>query len=207
MTDQPQRPLRAALYSRCSTDHQDTSVQQDALRKVAAERGWEVIGEYVDAGVSGTKKRRPALDRLMTAVDSGEVDVVAVMKFDRFARSLRHLLDALEVFEKNEVAFVSLTEAVDTSTPMGRLVFSLVGSLAEFERELIVERIKAGLAHARQRGVRLGRPRSVDVPLEAAVSLIEDGGLSVRETARQLGVSRGTLIRRLREYEQVADDG
>lgn len=152
---------KVALYARVSTldKGQDPAVQLQPLRAMAASRGWTIEVEYVDHGVSGAKERRPALDRLMTDVTKGRRDFQAVLvwKFDRFARSSRHLLNALEIFNDNNVAFVSMTEGVDTSTPVGKMVFTMLGAVAEMERAITIERIKAGLAKAAGEGRLPGR--------------------------------------------------
>lgn len=194
----PSEP-RVALYARVSTlgQGQDPEVQLQPLRRLAEQRGWQVIGEFVDIGVSGAKESRPQLDKLMLAAKAGELDVIAVYKFDRFARSTRHLLGALDEFRQSHVDFVSLTESVDTSTPVGRMVFTFLGAVAEFERCLIVERVKSGLAKAKGDGVHCGRPRK-DLDLRAAQALIAQGQ-SVREVSDMLGLPRSTLRRRLGE--------
>src|SRR6516162_2107993 len=155
-------PMRAALYARVSTHvGQNPEMQIAELRDYCARRGWEIAGEYVDVGVSGAKERRPQLDRLLVDCRKRGVDAVVVYRYDRFARSLRQLVNALCEFEALGIQFVSLHEGVDTSTPNGRLVFGIFASIAEFERELIRERVRSGLAAARARGKRLGRPRVV----------------------------------------------
>lgn len=150
--DKTAKITSVALYARVSTSDkgQDPEVQLQPLRAMAASRGWKVEIEYVDHGFSGAKDRRPKLDQLMMDVIKGRRDFQAVLvwKFDRFARSSKHLLSALETFNENSVAFVSMTEGVDTSTPLGKLVFTILGAVAEMERALIIERIKAGLAKA-----------------------------------------------------------
>jgi DNA invertase Pin-like site-specific DNA recombinase len=152
---------RVVLYARVSKSncHQNPEVQLQPLRAMAAARGWKIVHEYVDHGVSGAKEKRPALDKLMRDATKGHKDFDAVMvwKFDRFARSVRHLLKALETFDSVGIAFVSLTEAIDTSTPYGKMVFTVLGAVAELERSLIQERIKAGLKKAASEGRRPGR--------------------------------------------------
>jgi len=133
-------------------------MQLRELREYCKRRGWEIEGEYVDAGISGAKDRRPELDRLVTDAHRRCFDAVVVWKFDRFARSVSHLLRALETFESLGIAFVSLSEQIDTTTPAGKLVFTVLGAVAELERSLIGERVRAGLRNARAKGIRLGRP-------------------------------------------------
>ena len=195
----PPITVRAALYARTSTDDkgQDPELQLVELRRLAEHRRWSVAGEYVDAGVSGSKDRRPALDRLMADAQAGKLDAVAVWRFDRFARSTQHLLAALEQFRAINVDFVSMRESIDTSTPMGRMVFTMVAAVAELEREIIRERVIAGVRKAQASGKHVGRPRKhLDV---GVARLLLDQGLGQREVARKLGTTRGVLVRRLAE--------
>src|SRR5580700_8307840 len=152
--------MKAAIYARVSTNvGQNPEMQLEELRAYCKRRGWEIAGEYVDTGISGSKEHRPALDRLLAGCRKRLVDAVVVYRYDRFARSLRQLVNALEEFRAQGIEFISLHEGVDTSTPNGRLVFGIFASIAEFERELIRDRVKSGLASARARGKQLGRPR------------------------------------------------
>jgi DNA invertase Pin-like site-specific DNA recombinase len=155
-----------ALYARVSTvNHgQDPEVQLRELREFCQRRRFEIAVEYVDKGISGSRERRPALDQLMVICRKRLVDAVVVYRYDRFARSLRQLVLALEEFRALGIDFISLHEGVDTSTPNGRLVFGIFASIAEFERELIRDRVRSGLAAARAKGKRIGRPR---VPVDA----------------------------------------
>jgi DNA invertase Pin-like site-specific DNA recombinase len=147
----------AAVYARVSTHNgQNPEMQLDEIREYCRRRGWKIVGEYVDEGISGSKEHRPALDRLLADCRRRIVDAVVVYRYDRFARSLRQLVNALDEFRALGIDFVSLHEGVDTSTPNGRLVFGIFGSVAEFERELIRDRVRSGLALARSRGKRLG---------------------------------------------------
>jgi len=196
---------RVALYARVSTADQEPETQLGELRRYVERRGWIVAAEHVDRAASGAKDRRPALDRLMKAVRRREVDAIVVWRFDRFARSVRHLVTALEEFRAVEVDFVSVTEAVDTSTPVGAMVFVVVAAMAEFERELIRERVRAGLRRARRQGKRIGRPR-VGVNVEAARQRLA-GGASVAAVARELRVSRRTLRRALARTADGGDAG
>jgi DNA invertase Pin-like site-specific DNA recombinase len=187
--------VTVALYARVSTEGQDPEVQLMALRAHATQRGWQVVEEFVDHGVSGGKERRPALDRLMKRAWAGHVQVVLVWRFDRLARSVKHLVAALETFRSLHVEFVSLQEQLDTATPIGQAMFTIIGAMAQLERDIIRERVKAGLARAKARGIRLGRPR-VPVVAEELVTLREQG-LSVGAMARQLRCSRSTVRRYL----------
>lgn len=194
--------MKIALYARVSTEGQDPEVQLAALRAHAAQRSWEIVEEFVDHGFSGAKERRPALDRLMKAAWTGTFQAVLVWRFDRFARSVKHLLTALEHFRSLHLNFISLQEQFDTSTPIGHAMFTIIGAMAQLERDIIRERVKAGLAQARARGIRLGRP-TVRVD-HAAFALLQGQGLSLREIARRLHCSRSTLKRRLREGQHAS---
>lgn len=187
--------MRTAIYARVSTlNHgQDVGMQTSELREYCERRGWTVSGEYVDNGISGTKEKRPELDRLMADAHKRRFDAVIVWKFDRFARSVSHLLRALETFNALGVGFVSLSESLDTSTPAGKMVFTVLGAVAELERSLIAERVKAGLRNARAKGKRLGRPRAV---VDAAqVAALRETGLSWAKIAERLDVGEGTVYR------------
>jgi DNA invertase Pin-like site-specific DNA recombinase len=168
-------------------------MQVRELREYCERRGWQVADEYVDAGISGAKDSRPELNKMMADAHRRRFDAVVVWKFDRFARSVSHLLRALETFNALGIGFVSLSEQIDTSTPTGKMVFTVLGAVAELERSLVVERVKAGLRNARAKGKRLGRPsRKVD---EAAVAALRSQGVSWRAIAEKLGVGVGTLYR------------
>src|ERR1700721_3078905 len=186
-------PTRAAIYERVSTigHGQSAEMQLRELREHCKRRGWQIAGEYVDTGISGAKDRRPELDRLMQDGHRRKFDVVAVWKFDRFARSVSHLLRALDTFRILGIEFVSLSESLDTATPAGRMVFTVLGAVAELERSLIAERVRAGLRNARSKGVKLGRPK---VLLDASrIASLQARGASLRTIARELGVSVGKV--------------
>src|SRR5215207_8537926 len=159
---------RAALYMRVSTKghSQTTETQALALREYVGHRGFEIVHEYRDEGISGSKDSRPALDRLMKDARARKFDVVIVARFDRFARSVSHLLRALEEFSYLGVDFVSLSESVDTATPMGKMIFTVLGAVAELERNLIKERVQMGISRARKQGKQFGRPRVEIDPLQ-----------------------------------------
>jgi DNA invertase Pin-like site-specific DNA recombinase len=185
--------MRVALYGRVSTSNhgQDVGMQMRELREYCERRGWQIAGEYVDAGVSGAKDSRPELNRLMAEAHKRRFDVVVCWKFDRFARSVSHLLRALETFNSLGIAFVSLSEQIDTATPTGRMIFTVLGAVAELERSLIAERVRAGLRNARAKGKRLGRPR---VAVDAArIRELRSQGLSWPKIAAKLGASVGTV--------------
>jgi DNA invertase Pin-like site-specific DNA recombinase len=150
---------KCAIYARVSTNNgQDPAMQLAELREYCRNRGWRIFAEYVDKGISGAKDSRPELNRLMADAHRRRFDVVAVWDFSRFARSTSHLLRALETFSALGVGFVSLREQIDTSTPAGKMVFTVLGAVAELERSLIGERVRAGLRNAKSKGTRLGRP-------------------------------------------------
>lgn len=152
------KPKRAALYTRVSSDEQNTEAQERALRDYVRRRGWIVQKIYRDRGLSGANANRPALNEMLRDCRRGSMDVVVVWKFDRFARSLKALISGLELCRSLGIDFVSVTEAVDTSLPAGELVFQMIGAVAQFERSLIGERVKSGLANAKAKGKVLGRP-------------------------------------------------
>lgn len=165
-------------------------MQTRELRQFVEARGWEIAGQYIDAGVSGAKDSRPELNRLMADAHRRKFDVVCVWRFDRFARSVSHLLRALETFNALGISFVSLSEQMDTTTPAGKMVFTVLGAVAELERSLIAERVRAGLRNARAKGKTLGRPRVV---VDASqIARLRASGASWPSIARQLGVSVGT---------------
>jgi len=184
------RAIRAALYARVSTQGQSTKAQEAELNRYASVRGWAIQQTYVDK-MSGAKDHRPALQQLMADCRRRKVDVVVVWKFDRFARSLRHLVTALEEFRRLGVNFISATEGVDTTVPSGELVFQIFGAIAQFERSLISERVKAGLSEARRNGRRLGRPANKELSaLEISVIRKERRkGATLRQIAKRHGAS------------------
>lgn len=187
--------MRVAIYARVSTANngQDPTLQTRELREYIERRGWQLAGEYVDIGISGTKEKRPELDRLMADAHRRRFDVVAVWRFDRMARSVSHLLRVLETFNSLGINFVSLSESIDTATPAGKMVFTVLGAVAELERSLIVERVKAGLRNAKAKGKRLGRPRVI---LDATkIGRLRASGASWAAICRETGFSKGTAQR------------
>ena len=182
---------RVALYARVSTTDQSTDSQLLDLRLYVRERGWNIFKEYVDEGISGTKDSRPALNELMNDAKKRRFDVVLVWRFDRFARSTKHLILALEEFKNLGVDFVSFQENIDTSSPLGSAIFTIISAVAQLERDIIAERVKAGLRRAKENGKKLGRPR-VTVDTEKIHSL-RSKGLSLRAIAKETGVSRTTV--------------
>ena len=191
---QPGR-TRAAIYARVSTSNhgQDPTMQTREMEEFCDRRGWELVGSYVDNGITGSKESRPELDRLMADAHRRRFDTVVVWKFDRFARSVSHLLRALETFKALGIDFVSLSEQVDTSTPTGKMVFTVLGAVAELERSLIAERVRAGIRNARAKGKRLGRPR---VTVDATrIATLRAQGLSWGSIRRETGIAKGTAQR------------
>ena len=189
------RPIaRVALYARVSTlNNQDPEMQLAELREYAERRGWEIVEEFIDQGVSGCKEFRPALNRLMSDACRRQFDAVLVWKIDRFGRSLKHLVNALADLAALGVAFVSLRDNLDLSTPSGRLMFQIIGAMAEFERALIQERVRAGIRNARAKGKRLGRPRVI---VDASrIADLRTQGRSWAQIKDELGVSKGTAQR------------
>jgi DNA invertase Pin-like site-specific DNA recombinase len=187
------RKLLAAIYSRVSTvgHGQDPAMQTRELTDYCERRGWEIFDCYVDNGVSGRKDSRPQLNRLMRDAHARRFDVVICWRFDRFSRSVSHLCRALETFNALDIQFVSLCEQVDTSTPTGKLVFTILGAVAEGERNLIAERVRAGLRNARAKGKRLGRPtKPVDV---GEINSLRASGHSWRTIAGKMKLSVGTV--------------
>ena len=182
--------MKVAIYARVSTHDQTAENQLIELRRYVAARGWSAV-EYVDHGVSGAKDRRPALDQLVADVRRHRVQAVVCWRLDRLGRNLRHLVMLLDDWHSRGIAFVTMGEGIDTSTPAGRLVAGVLGSIAEFERARIQERVRAGLARVRAQGRRLGRkPCAVSDDRFAAVA-----SLSTRQAAQRLGVSHTVVAR------------
>jgi DNA invertase Pin-like site-specific DNA recombinase len=187
---------RIALYARVSTSDQSTDPQLLDLRRYVADRSWQSYQEYVDEGISGTKDSRPALNQLMDDARKRKFDGVLVWRFDRFARSTRHLINALEEFKNLGIDFVSYQENINTSSPLGGAIFTIISAVAQLKRDIIVERVKAGLRRAVANGKKLGRPRvAVDVDRIVRLRL---QGRAWAEIARELGVGKGTAQRAFR---------
>ena len=176
----------------------------DALREYAGTRGLKIAGEYVDHGVSGAKVRRPGLDRMMADAGRRRFDVVACVKLDRLARSVAHLTSMAQDFEALGIDLVVLDQAIDTSTSTGKLLFHVLGAIAEFERSLIQERTRAGLAAARRRGQKLGRPRVPDARQKRRIQRLAASGHSLREISERVGVSKSTVARTLAAHRTQA---
>ena len=193
---------RAAIYARVSTNLQHPEVQVDPLRNYCEHRGFTVVGEFVDKGWSGAKASRPQLNKMLEAVRRRDVDVVVCAKLDRLARSVRHLIELTEEFQALGAHLVVTDQAIDTSTPSGRLLFHVLSSIAEFERDLIVERIHAGLRAARRRGAKLGRPRAVrDPKLLGRIRRLRKSGHSLRQIAALVDINSSIVHRLVKEGE------
>jgi DNA invertase Pin-like site-specific DNA recombinase len=191
--------MRAFLYARVSTGEQNEGMQIREMLELAERRGWtpEV---FTDVGWSGGKETRPELDRMMQLVRRGKCEVVLVYRFDRFARSTRHLVNTLDEFKARRVQFVSVHESIDTTTPMGTFAFQIFAAIAEFERAIIRERVKSGIAHARSRGRTLGRPRRIADSLK--ITTMRDAGLPWDAIAGECGISVSTAKRIARSAPQ-----
>lgn len=188
---------RIAVYARVSTlNGQNPELQLAEIREHAARRGWEIAGEYVDLGVSGAKESRPQLNRMIQDAHRRRFEAVVCWKLDRLGRSLKHLVLTIEDLAAYGVSFVSLRDNLDLSTPSGRLMMHVLAAMAEFERELIRERVSAGIQAARRRGARLGRPRSGVSPEK--VRALRNEGIPWRAIAKRLNVGTGTAVRALK---------
>jgi DNA invertase Pin-like site-specific DNA recombinase len=190
---------RVALYLRVSTSDQSVDLQRRELLEFCERRDWTIVGEFSDIAVSGAKDRRPELDKLMELAKKRKVDVICVWRFDRFARSVSHLLRALELFQSLGIDFVSYTEGIDTSTPVGRMTFVVLGAVAELERSLIRERVIAGQKAAKAKGIRFGRPRTTVQPSQVAE--LRAQGKSFASIAEDLGIAAGTVFKLFRDSQ------
>jgi DNA invertase Pin-like site-specific DNA recombinase len=195
---------RVAIYARVSTSGQgqDVTMQTRELQKYAEARGWTVTSEYIDEGFSGAKDSRPELNRLMADAKRRKCDAILVWKLDRFGRSLRHLVNAIAELESVGVAFVSFTDNLDLSTPSGRLMFQVIAAMGEFERELIRERVRAGLRNAKAKGRTLGRP-GINVDASKIVDM-RGRGISMREIATALGCSPAYVHKTLSNLQSIS---
>lgn len=190
--------MRVAIYTRVSTSKQDTEAQIEILKEYAQKRGWEIVAIYQEKVSGAGKKRRRQFEKLMKEAKQRKFDIVLVFRFDRFSRSMRELINSLEEFKTLGIDFVSFSENVDTTTPTGQLMFQIFSAFAEFERNIIRERIKAGLENARRKGKRLGRPPK-KLNAELIVKL-KNAGWGYRRIAKKFKVSHQTIKR---VYESV----
>lgn len=189
--------MRSAIYARVSTKDQSCDMQMRDLRAYCAARGFTIIREYIDIGQSGAKDSRPQLNELMADARKRKFDSILVWRFDRFARSTKHLLLALEEFRSLGVQFVSYQENIDTSSPLGQALFTIVSAVAQLERDLIRERVSAGVRNARECGKELGRPRRIVNQVD--IIRLKAEGASLRQIAEKLGIGYGTVRARLRQ--------
>ncbi len=186
--------MKAAIYARVSTlNHgQDPQMQLRELKEYCTRRAWEITSEYIDSGISGAKDSRPELNRMMADALKRRFDAVVCWKFDRFARSVSHLLRALETFKSLGIEFCSFSEQMDTTTPTGKMIFTVLGAVAELERSLIAERVRAGIRNARAKGKRIGRP-AADPELISELKALVASGQSLRQVGTALGISVATV--------------
>lgn len=187
--------MKIAIYARVSTDDQKADLQLDALKQYAKNRNVTVFKEYIDH-ISGAKASRPALDEMLADARRRKFDAVAVWKIDRLGRSVQHLLSVLTELQTLNIAFISLQEAIDTTTPAGRMVFTFLGAVAEFERAIIGERVKAGMLAAKKRGKNCGRPRA-DIDPDK-IRELRSKNVSLRAIASMSGISHQTVLNILR---------
>jgi DNA invertase Pin-like site-specific DNA recombinase len=197
--------MRAALYMRVSTLDQNPESQLHDLLQLAQQRDWEIVGRYIDHGISGTRTRRPGLDQMMADARRGKFDVVVCWACDRMARSVRHFLEVLDELNHVNVAFVSFREQIDTAGPLGRALMVIVGAIAELERSLIIERVRAGMRRAKLEGRHIGRmPIEVDL---AAMHRDRSHGMSLREVAKAHRISKTTVARLLKQAGGTVPQG
>lgn len=188
---------RVAIYVRVSTKDQSVDMQLNDIEGYSKERGLNIFNIYKDSGVSGTKETRPALGELMNDAKKRKFDMVLVWRFDRFARSTKHLVTALHEFRHLGIDFISFQENIDTSSPLGEAIFTIISAMSKLERDIIAERVKGGLRKARANGKQLGRPETgVDVNKLAEY---KEQGKSIREIAKEMGLSRGKVERTLKQ--------
>ena len=187
--------MRIGIYVRVSTKDQSYELQLRDLRAYCTARGLELVREYIDVGQSGAKDSRPELNKLMDDARKRQFDAIVVWRFDRFARSTKHLLTALEEFRSLGIQFISYQENVDTSTPLGQALFTIVSAVAQLERELIRDRVSAGIRNARANGKKLGRPKTLVE--RAQVMQLREQGQSLQQIATNLGIGYGTVRARL----------
>ena len=193
--------IKVALYTRVSTQDQSVEMQISDLRRYCEQRGFEIYKEYSDQGISGTKDRRPALDELMADAKKRKFDAVLCWRFDRFARSTKHLVTALEEFRHLGIEFVSYQENIDTSSPLGKAIFTIVSAIAELERNILMERVMAGLKRAKQNGVVLGRPKKLDLDTQE-IRRMRAEGLSFRQIAKKVKASPASVHKTVTESGQ-----
>jgi DNA invertase Pin-like site-specific DNA recombinase len=191
--------MKVAAYLRVSTNDQNTDTQLHAIQSYCKMQNWELTETYTDVGISGVVDKRPELDRLKEDVRKSQIDILVVWKFDRLARSTMNLLECLKLFQTNNTSFVSVTEGIDTSTAVGKMVLTMIGAISVFERDILRERVKAGIDRARSEGVQLGRPRK-GFDVTQAFKLRNDGW-SYKRIAKELKVGVGTIYNAIQPME------
>jgi DNA invertase Pin-like site-specific DNA recombinase len=189
--------MKAALYTRVSTNDQSVEMQSSDLKRYCDQRGLEVYKEYSDKGISGTKDKRPGLDELMADARKRKFDAVLCWRFDRFARSTRHLIISLEEFRNLDIDFISYQENIDTSSPLGKAMFTIVSAIAELERNILLERVRAGLKRAKENGRILGRPKRLDLDVKE-LQKMRKKGLSFRQIAKRVKACPATVYKSLK---------
>ena len=190
---------KIALYTRVSTQDQSVEMQITDLRRYCEQRGFQIFKEYSDQGISGTKDKRPALDELMSDAKKRKFDAVLCWRFDRFARSTKHLITALEEFRHLGIEFVSYQENIDTSSPLGKAMFTIVSAIAELERNILLERVRAGLKRAKENGRILGRPRRLDLDVKELQQMRDKEKLSFRQIAKRVKACPATVFKLLQK--------
>ena len=190
--------MKVALYTRVSTNDQSVEMQTSDLKRYCDQRGFEVYKEYSDQGISGTKDKRPGLDELMADARKRRFDAVLCWRFDRFARSTRHLIVSLEEFRNLGIDFVSFQENIDTSSPLGKAMFTIVSAISELERNIILERVRAGLKRARENGTILGRPKRLDLDVKELQRMRDKEKLSFRQIAKKVKACPATVYKSLK---------
>ena len=190
--------MKVAIYTRVSTNDQSVQMQSSDLKRYCDQRGFEVYKEYTDQGISGVKDKRPALDELMDDAKKKKFDAVLCWRFDRFARSTKHLITALEEFRHLNIDFISYQENIDTSSPLGKAMFTIVSAIAELERNILLERVRAGLKRAKENGAILGRPRRLDLDVKELQKMRDKEKLSLREIAKRVKASPATVYKSLK---------
>ncbi|HUL00259.1 MAG TPA: recombinase family protein [Nitrospirota bacterium] len=203
--------VRVACYARVSTSDksQNPELQLNPIKEYCQARGWSIASEYVDVGQSGAKDRRPQLDRLLNDARKRKIDCIVVWKLDRWARNLKHLINSLSELQELGVSFVSYQENIDLSTPAGKMMFHIIGAMAEFERSLIQERVKAGMAVAKLKGIQIGRKPTDAIFLAQIIEAHENESLSVREIAAKVKIPRSTVFRTIKQFKagELGRDG
>ncbi len=191
--------MKIAIYTRVSTQDQSTEMQTQDLKRYCDQRGFEVYKEYSDQGFSGTKDKRPALDELMNDAKKKRFDAVLCWRFDRFARSTKHLITALEEFRHLGIEFISYQENIDTSSPLGKAMFTIVSAIAELERNILLERVRAGLRRAKESGKILGRPKRMDLDVTELRRMRNKEKLSYRQIGKKVGASSTLVFKTLQK--------